>query len=207
MCAYSVAWNEATPAGSSTNASTIDTELQNLKTSIRERMNNILHSSGDWGTDSEEPKLVDIAALAGTPVVAVLYHSASQNITTTSTVNILWDSETLDTGGLHDTGSNTEDFKIVTAGYYRIVAMIAVTAGAGTDDIVLSLRKGTTVIRQITTPSTNLDKTTLTISEIVLAAVDDTYDLIVTQSSGGTAAVVGGVSNSSFQIEKLNGTT
>lgn len=55
--AYAVAWNEAAPVGSSTSADTLDTELQNLKKSIRERMNDILGNV--WETDANDPKAID----------------------------------------------------------------------------------------------------------------------------------------------------
>ena len=210
MCAYTVAWNEATPAGSSTNANTIDTEFHNLKISIRERMDNILHSSGDWGTDGEEPKLVDIAALAGTPVVANLVHDANQTAGTGADLTLAWNTETLDTGGLHDTSTNNDRITIVTAGYYRIIAQIHMQAGANSADINIYLRKNGSNIRVSNTPVINGDNTQLIISEIVLAAATDYYNVIITQSSGVNMTVLGGSTGnvrSSFQIEKLNGTT
>ena len=55
--AYSIAWNEAAPVGASVSASTLDTELQNLKKSVRERMNDILGNV--WETDADNPKAID----------------------------------------------------------------------------------------------------------------------------------------------------
>ena len=52
--AYTVAWNEAAPIGASVTAATLDTELQNLKKSVRERMNQL--TSTAWETDGDDPK-------------------------------------------------------------------------------------------------------------------------------------------------------
>ena len=52
--AYAVAWNEATPVGASVDADTLDTEVQNLKKSVRERMNDLLDSSTAWETDGDD---------------------------------------------------------------------------------------------------------------------------------------------------------
>lgn len=54
---YSRAWDEAAPAGS-VDANTIDTEIQNVKEDVRERMNNIVR---DWDDDSVDPKPIKIA--------------------------------------------------------------------------------------------------------------------------------------------------
>ena len=207
MCAYGVAWNESAPVGSTTDASTIDTEIQNLKVSIRERMNNILHSTGDWGTDSEEPKLVDIAALAGTPVVALVYASGALTLADSTALILLWNSETLDTATLHSTSTDTGRFTIITAGYYRLVASIQVEAGSAAADIALRLRKNGVNIRIVNTPVIASDNTTLYINEVVLAAAADYYDLQMHQTSGQAMNIGYGANGSMFSIEKLNGTT
>jgi hypothetical protein len=59
--AYTIAWNESAPLGSVA-ANTIETEFQNLKISIRERMNQIL--ANDWDDDLDDPKVV--SKVAGT---------------------------------------------------------------------------------------------------------------------------------------------
>ena len=214
--AYTVAWNEASPAGSSTNANTIDTEFQNLKVSIRERMNDILHSTGDWGTDGEQPKVLNLAAalggpnvaqLIGTPEVAVVYAAGAQVATTGSTITLLWSSETLDTTGLHSTSTNTGRFTIITAGYYRLVASIRVVAGSAAADASLRLRKNGSDIRITEVPVIAADSMTMHINEIVLAAAADYFDLQFYQASGQSMTVTEGAGASAFSIERLNGTT
>jgi hypothetical protein len=70
--AYTIPWDEASPDGAITPAADIDVELQNLKTSIRERIEDVIP---DWANDGVDPKtipLVDsqycIAQVPNTPV-------------------------------------------------------------------------------------------------------------------------------------------
>ena len=205
---YSVAWNEASPAGASTNANTLDTELQNLKISIRERMDNILHASGDWGTDGEEPKLLDVLALAGTPEVAVVWHNANQTVVSGTPLDLAWNQELLDTGGFHDNSTNPERFTIVEAGYYRITTSLRVTAGAAAGQFTCSLLENGVSIRATSHPSINLDIFNIILTEIVLAAAADEYRINVSHATGVNMLVAGvTVTQSTFQIERINGTT
>lgn len=54
-CPLSVPWDEASPSGATTPADTIDTELQNLKISIRERLEDLIP---DWSDDTVCPKVL-----------------------------------------------------------------------------------------------------------------------------------------------------
>lgn len=54
--AYQIDWDENSPDGATTLASTIDSELQDLKTSIRERLEDIID---DWQDDGTDPKLLN----------------------------------------------------------------------------------------------------------------------------------------------------
>lgn len=53
--AYSIPWDEADPPGATTPADTIDTELQELKVSIRERIEDVIP---DWSNDAVDPKTI-----------------------------------------------------------------------------------------------------------------------------------------------------
>jgi len=211
MCAYSVAWNEASPVGASTNANTIDTELQDLKKSVRERMNQILDSSTAWETDAQDPKLLDVGAIAGQPDVAVVFNVGNQTALTAVTLTLLWDSETLDTGNptteFHSTSVNTSRMTITTAGYYRLHANIILVAGANAIDVLLSLRKNGSIIRRAETPVIASDVVMLSIDEVVLAAAADFYEVSIFQGSGVSMTITGGAAFSAFSIERLNGTT
>lgn len=54
---YSIPWDETEPIGATTPAASLDTELQELKISIRERMNDLI-GAGNWEDDGVEPKEV-----------------------------------------------------------------------------------------------------------------------------------------------------
>ena len=202
---YSIAWNEASPAGASTNANTLDTELQDLKKSVRERMNDLCENT--WETDGNNPKTLAVSAIAGTPDVAVVYSSGNQTITSGVQLTILWNTETLDTGGFHSTSTNTGRFTIVTAAYYRITAQILTIAGANAADVTLQLHKNGSSIRSISTPVISGDNFGLYMTEIVLAAATDYYEVKIDQSSSVNMTLQGAVAGSIFQIERINGTT
>jgi hypothetical protein len=207
--AYSIAWDASSPVGSSTNANTIDTEFQNLKTSIQERMNNIL--SNAWETDANDPKAIDVSAIAGQPDVALVYSSATLTLVTATPLILLWNTETLDTGNptteFHSTSTNTGRMTITTAGYYRIVGLIQIYAGANAGDVTLRLKKNGTSIRASLDPVIALDNMTMHINEVVLAAAADYYELEGEQASGVNMSVIGGATTSMFSIERINGTT
>ena len=61
-CPLSVPWDEASPSGATTPADTIDTELQNLKISIRERLEDIIPG---WSDDTICPKVLGGKGIAG----------------------------------------------------------------------------------------------------------------------------------------------
>ena len=69
--AYNQAWDEAAPDGATTKANTIDTVIQDLKKSIRERMADLLHADTSWETDADEPKKIKYSAIKDAPVIAL----------------------------------------------------------------------------------------------------------------------------------------
>lgn len=209
--AYAVAWNEASPAGGSTSASTIDTELQDLKKSVRERMNQVLDSSTAWETDGDDPKLLDVTALAGTPVLARVYPSGSQSVLTGVTLVTAFNSETIDTATFHDNSTNNSRLTVPTAGYYRIGFHLTLSSGGsgtGQGVRIRILKNGSALLlsqREITDATTQEAYS----SEILdLAAASDYYEVDILQSSGDTWTLTGGTGFATiFQIERLNGTT
>jgi len=115
--AYTVSWDEASPDGSE-NANTIDTEIQNLKISIRERMNQIL--SNAWETDGNDPKTL----VASNPERASVSKTAAQTISNGSATGVTWATEDVDVGDLVDLGSNNTRITIATTGFYLITTSI-----------------------------------------------------------------------------------
>jgi len=201
---YAIAWNEAAPLGS-VNANTLETEIQNDKKAVRERMNDLCENT--WETDANNPKTLAVSAIAGTPQVALAFSSSTLTLVSATPLILLWDSETLDTGSFHSTSTNTGRMTITTAAYYRLVGAIRVTAGANVADVTLRLKKNGTAIRVLSTPVIALDATTLYMSEVVLAAATDYYELEGEQGSGVDMSVIGGETISAFSIERINGTT
>lgn len=206
---YSIAWNESSPVGSTTNANTIDTELQNLKTSVRERMNQIL--ANDWENDGDDPKLIggplDIDQITGTPLVCRAFNSIDQVVADLFFDDIFWDSETIDTGGFHDLVVNNNRLTIPVDGYYHIHAQIVYEQGGIGGPITLTLRhNATTGIASARAEYEIGEDETIGLSTVVLADAGDFYDLRIFQISLGNRVVQGAIS-SWFMIEKLNGTT
>ncbi len=213
--AYNVAWNEATPVGSSVNANTLDTELQELKESVRERMDDLLDSTTDWNNDAHEPKLLNLASalggpdvgeLIGTPSVARVYASGDQTIATASATDLEFDLETLDTGSYHDNVTNNERFTITDAGYYRIRGQILYTSGGSAGLVLLTIQKNGSNISNTSSNPASGEGETLAMEVIDLAAAADYYNLTLLQVSTGNRTVTGSPVSSFFEIEKINGT-
>ena len=76
--AYNQAWDENAPDGATTKANTIDTVIQDLKKSIRERMADLLHDDTSWETDADEPKKIKYSAIKDPPVIAAAGYSQAE---------------------------------------------------------------------------------------------------------------------------------
>ena len=60
--AYSETWDNSAPDGSVVLANTLDTEIQDLKKAITERMNDLV-GAGNWENDAVDPKLIQQVAI------------------------------------------------------------------------------------------------------------------------------------------------
>lgn len=129
---YSVAWNEASPVGATTPAADIDTEFQNFKISIRERMNDLV-GAGNWEDDGVEPK-----TLAGAPTMVRAFSFLSDPITETKLLG--WIIEE-DPDSIYNVGTN--DFEIQTSGVYLLALNISSNVPDGSSIIQWSVRKNT----------------------------------------------------------------
>jgi len=204
--AYAIAWNEAAPVGSSVNASTIDTELQNLKKSIRERMNNIL--SNAWETDASDPKTLDVQAIAGTPRVARVVPGAVSLLTTVNTV-IDFGAETFDTDSFHDNAVNPSRLTVPVAGYYLIHSSLAITSGAAAGIGIMEIRENGTTTRAQVDHRHNGSTTdeNFQVQTIVLAAASDYFEIRFLQSSGDTWTTRSAAMEAFFEIMWISGAT
>ena len=187
---YSIAWNEASPAGGSTNANTLDTELQNLKISIRERMEDMFP---DWSTDGTDPKVFQRAKVSlTTPEV----------ITTSTATDIPWDQADFDTEGTStgfwDSGAATR-LTIQVTGIYLVVAQIAWETTSGTSKQVrLMLNGGSTAIAFINGVGADTLEHVTWLGSLTAA---DFLEIEVTHNVGSDEDVL--VTSSYFSIIKL----
>ena len=85
---YTVPWTEGAPVGAATPADTIDTELQNLKISIRERLEDLID---DWTVDGTDPKVFNVAAV----LAAVIDSNTIENNNSWGIYAWNWDTESV----------------------------------------------------------------------------------------------------------------
>ena len=178
--AYAIAWNEAAPVGASVNASTIDTEFQNFKKSVRERMNDIL--SNLWETDGNNPKLLDPTALVMDKCVLKL--GSVFSVPNNALTAITWDSEIKDTNSMFDAGSPTI-VTIKTTGFYMIILQTSFAANATGQRRAAIVLSGSTVAPL---EQTDASAAGITSHNAVIAhdmTLNDTVTFQAFQDSGG----------------------
>ena len=179
--AYAIAWNESNPVGASTAMSDVDAEIQNLKKSVRERMNDVL--SNAWETDASNPKTLDSEAIVKGGRVKVR-RNAVQSIANATPTDISWEAEIFDVGSMWAVGSPT-DIVIPSDGDYLIIATVLFVANA----------TGQRSIGIFTTPATETASvrfdaaaggdTELCVSAIISLNSTNVVVAKVLQSSGG----------------------
>jgi len=70
--AYTQVWDNSTPDGAIVQAATLDTEIQNLKKAITERMNDLVGAT-NWETDAVDPKQIQPASIDSAALVWGVY--------------------------------------------------------------------------------------------------------------------------------------
>ena len=183
--AYAIAWNEAAPVGASVNASTIDTELQNLKKSVRERIEQVIPS---WDTDGTDPKIIDHVKRCH------VYNSGGISVTAGNTVALTWDTEEFDQGTLHSTSSNTDRITIITDGTYLFIANIIVSKDATAGRLEIRMNKNGVVVGRAQHDGIGNDIMTLSIVRILTGLVATDYvalTLVAFGSEGGGNTITG----------------
>lgn len=216
---YNIAWDEASPPGASTNADTIDTEFQDLKESVRERMNDILDPLTPWEDDLADPKLIDvslfppptdipISILTGTPQVAKVWVTPGPILPSGVAVTIGWNMEFFDTNDFHDNAVNNSRLTVPDAAYYRIYASMQINAGgvAGTLNSNLK-RNGASFRRDVQSWSHPNQNKNFFFNEIVLTAANDFFEVDCRQDTGTTWNFNGFNNFAFFGLERLSGTT
>jgi hypothetical protein len=213
---YSVAWDEASPPGASTNANTIDTEFQELKESIRERMNDILDPTTPWEDDLADPKLidqsstVDIASLTGTPRVALVYKDSSQTIVNNVALIVVFDSEHFDTANFHDNAVDNTRLTVSEDGWYRIYMSLLINSSGDGDQLFYKLFKNGQPLHEHQKsfePPPGFELSQIDFNIVDQAVVDDYYEIELKQNSAGNWSILQDTDLGYFGIEQLNGAT
>ena len=134
--AYNFPWDEDAPDGATTKANTIDTIIQDLKKSIKERMAGLLHADTGWEDDTADPKRLKYSAIKDPPSststrIALLRRTSSavqraSNMMLGFNVAPAFDSIAQDIGSMTVTGTR---ITVDTAGFYLIDSSISGIAG------------------------------------------------------------------------------
>lgn len=78
--AYSIPWDEASPDGAITPAADLDVEIQDVKTSLRERLEQVIP---DFGDDLVDPKVIPLTAIQGLDLYCAAYSPGLVGLTAT----------------------------------------------------------------------------------------------------------------------------
>jgi len=206
MCAYSKAWNETLPDGTEA-SDTLDTLIQDLKVSIRERLEDTYPG---WSSDGEDPKLFTVPTT--TSLVygnlpserAAVSLSSSQSIVTATPTAVIWDTEDVDVGGLVDIGSQPTRITIVNAGFYLASTHIPWGSGSGGYRQISIRPNGSGIIARafITTPlSGSADQQS--VAYLGALAATDYLEVIVTHTQGANINVSTASDIPAFSIYRL----
>ncbi len=199
--AYGVPWTEGAPVGASTPADTIDTELQNLKISIRERLEDLID---EWTVDGTDPKVFNVAAVLaalGTFPKCVIRRSSDQaGIATGTWVVIDFESEVFDVGDMFDSGVDDEKIFFPDDGFYVFFCQVrweAHATGFRTIQARPQIAAGGSKTQDafhVTVPASNNasagDDSILVIG-FVQAEAGDAVDFRTLQTSGGALDILG----------------
>ena len=178
MCAYSVAWNEAAPVGSTTDASTIDTELQNVKVSIRERLEDVVN---DWTDNTVDPKTLVVLDYRG----GVSLSGNIAIVTGTPTI-VTWTTQDFDVGDLIDISGGPTLITIPTngAGLYLVTANVTYDCTGATYCKAFITAGGNDVAFQTSHTNVTTIDVQLTLATIVPLVATNTITLTVQHNHG-----------------------
>ena len=124
-------------------------------------------------------------------VGCALWKSTTQSVNSSTSTNVSFDSELLDTSGFHDNATNNERITVPAgkAGKYQLILTIAFAGNATGYRETSILKNGTPIVYGNTPPTANAP--TFTVTTIVSASVADYFTSQVYQTSGGALNVVG----------------
>lgn len=117
-------------------------------------------------------------------------NSGAQTLTTATVTALTFDTETIDTDGIHSTSSNTSRLTPTTPGQYRIAGCVGFASNAtGFRSVGIRLN-GTTFLAVHSQPAVNGDVTNINVSTTYNLAVGDYIELTAYQNSGGNLDTV-----------------
>lgn len=192
--AYVKPWNESLPDGSES-AATIDTIIADLKTAIRERLEDFFPDWTDEGVDPKRPA-------SGYPR-AIVTRSGTQNIANNTPTKVEFSSEVLDQGAMVDLGAQVTRITIPAnlGGMYLIHGSCRFDAGATGFRQLEILKNGTSFTLPILTV-TDASGTTVVYLPIMTMAVLAAGDYIELQATHtqGTALDIRSVQLSAVRL-------
>lgn len=122
--AYNIPWDESAPDGSITAAADIDVIIQQLKESIRERLEDVIP---DWANDGVDPKTIPLASIIGVDSYIVFNADSYASLPAT------WD--TFNLTELSQNGSGftlaLDTIEVAEAGTYMLNGSFFCSAGPG----------------------------------------------------------------------------
>jgi hypothetical protein len=133
------------------------------------------------------PAIVDI----NRSPVAVAYNSGGLSITTTNTA-LTWDSETLDTHGMHSTSTNTERLTCVVPGVYALTAHLACADAASTTSTAAKLNVNGSSVAVSNHIFQNTANYTIELNKPVRLNVGDYVTVSVVRVGGGSDGAISG---------------
>jgi hypothetical protein len=193
--AYIEAWNEAAPIGATTPAADLDVEIQNLKVSIRERMDEIV-GTGNWANDGVQPKVVQTQYFAGRSVVTKVLTASDvklDNIGTSATSG--------------DFTNNGDEIVITNTGEYAFTASLNVGTLDTNPVVLLNLQligSGTVAYNQVvwSPKSTGGLETVVTLMGVVTATAADVLSILAKNSNSPATSAT--VNSFYFTLIRLN---
>ncbi len=182
--AFSVAWDESSPPGS-TPADTIDTEIQDDKTAVRERIETLFPG---WTDDGEDPKIIPAWLLRKTD---------TESLIDVALLPVDWNVEDRDTDSFITVTSDTVIIPAGQNGLYLLDIAIAWTPSAVGVRILSLEVNGVLQATNIQTGFTGFVNYTHLSKTLLLAATDAI--IVKVQQNSGAPLIYGNVGVNTFE--------
>lgn len=182
--AYNISWDESQPDGSE-NANTIDTEIQELKESIRERMEDLFP---DWSDDGVDPKVFARVRVSLT---------STESISDSTITPVPWDQADFETVSTMWDVANPTRLVAPTTAFYMAFGGLDYAGNVTGDRSVYITKNGASLPETaITIPGAS--GSIISIAWAGVLAANDYLELEAEQDSGGPLNVV--VNNATYFI-------